>query len=99
MLAAPAGATEPTVAQLAEALGTYAQRTVAPDDLRDIACEGNAEQPTEFNCRWQQRTDRGWSGYSTWLALEADRWTMLDDPLPEPETHNRRLERERKASQ
>ena len=90
-LATPAGAAEPTPDQLAQALGAYGQGSVAPADLRAIACEGSAEAPTEFSCRWQQRTGRGWSGYSTWLATGSDGWTVLDDPLHEPDPDTGRL--------
>jgi len=94
-LAAPARAAEPTAAQLAQALSDYdGQGAVLPDDLRAIACEGSAEEPTEYNCRWQQHRGREWSGYSTWLALEADRWTVIEDPLPEPEGRNPQLEKD-----
>jgi len=94
-IASPAAAAEPTTAQLAEALRAFGAGTFAPGDLRAIACEANAQEPTEFNCRWEQRAGGDWTAYSTWLAVQGSGWVLIDDPLPEPKGRNRMLEEER----
>jgi len=97
--AAPAAAAAPTPAQLAGALRAFGAGAVAAGDVRAIACTPDAQAPAEHDCHWEQRTANGWTGYSTWLALAGNGWTVIDDPLPDPVGRNRMLEEERQRAQ
>ena len=56
----------------------YRTRTISPRDVRMVRCIAPEEEPTEFRCRWQQRTDRGWVGRVTWLAIDGNGWHVMD---------------------
>jgi hypothetical protein len=82
--AVPAAAQAPSADALADALAAYRNVRVAPADLRAIACAAIAEEPSEFDCGWEERSGGRWVRFATWLARDGRGWTVLDDPLPVP---------------
>jgi hypothetical protein len=47
-------------------------------NVRVIRCTGPDDEPTEFECRWQLRTTRGWKTYKNWLAIDGRGWHLMD---------------------
>ncbi len=45
-----------------------------------MKCEGFAEEPTEFECRWAQKVGEKWLRYSTYFAVEQNGWAVIDWP-------------------
>lgn len=70
----------PTQAELASAISAFTGRQVAAADVRQIACSG-VEEPTEFACRWQQRSSNRWQRFSGYLAVDGQNWLLIDEPL------------------
>jgi hypothetical protein len=56
----------------------YLQGTISPSDIRVIRCVAPDEEPTEFECAWQQRTRAGWVKRQTWLAIDGTGWHVID---------------------
>jgi len=79
---AAAGAREPvpSAAELATALTRQTRKPVPAADVRPLDCEGFAEEPTEFACRWRQRVNGRWLRYSTYFAIDGNGWTIIDWP-------------------
>ncbi|MBB5984506.1 hypothetical protein [Sphingobium lignivorans] len=87
-----ASASAPAAPALADALAAFGAGRVGPADLREIQCSpAAAEEPTEHECRWEQRTARGWYRYASWLAHDGRGWTLLEDPLPVPRGDDSKL--------
>jgi hypothetical protein len=82
MLSPPPATRTPSRGQLATAITQMTQKRVRPSNLRAIACKPMAEEPTEFACRWQQRSAAGtrWRGYSSVLAIDVEGWSLIDLP-------------------
>lgn len=74
LLAACAPTHGPSDEALSAALG------VERDTLRQIRCERVPEDPTEFVCRYRQKTAAGWTRLETVVAAEGERWVLLDTP-------------------
>jgi hypothetical protein len=51
---------------------------LSPHDIRRVRCIGPDEEPTEFDCRWEQHTRRGWVKRSTWIAIDGDHLVSID---------------------
>jgi hypothetical protein len=56
----------------------YRTGRLSPRDVRRLRCAGPEEEPTEFDCRWEQRTGRGWLKRSTWVAIDGDHLVVID---------------------
>ena len=84
-LAAADGATlsrTPTPAELAEALRTFTGKTLATADVRRVSCKGVREEPTEFVCKWRQRSGKHWRNYASYLAINGRGIQLIDNPTP-----------------
>lgn len=56
----------------------YRKAKLAPADVRHVRCIAPDEEPTEFECKWQQRTKAGWVSRKTWLASDGKGWHVMD---------------------
>jgi hypothetical protein len=56
----------------------YRHGSLAAADVRSVRCVGPDEEPTEFQCNWLQRTQRGWIKRQTWLAVDGQGWRVID---------------------
>ena len=47
-------------------------------EIRNIKCEGYAEEPTEFTCRYQARGPGGsWRDHMETVAIDGSNWVLL----------------------
>lgn len=60
------------------ALVPYRTVRLAASDVRSIRCLAPDEEPTEFQCTWQQRTKGRWVARKTWLMVDANGWQVMD---------------------
>lgn len=60
------------------ALVPYQKTRISPADIRAVRCVAPDEEPTEFKCRWRQRTQGGWVKRTTWLVIDGDGWRVMD---------------------
>ena len=51
---------------------------LAAADVRSIRCLAPDEEPTEFQCNWQQRVKGRWVARKTWLMVDAKGWQVMD---------------------
>jgi hypothetical protein len=51
---------------------------MSPADIRAVHCIAPDEEPTEFECKWEQRTKGGWVKRTTWLAIDGNGWHVMD---------------------
>jgi hypothetical protein len=72
----------PTPAELTEAIATFTGKPVSPADVRRVSCKSFEEEPTEVGCKWQQRSGKRWLSYSTYVAIDARGWQLIDEPYP-----------------
>lgn len=56
----------------------YRHGKLSPSDVRGVRCIGPDEEPTEFQCNWQQRTGHGWANRETGLAIDGGTWKVID---------------------
>jgi hypothetical protein len=56
----------------------YRHGKLSAADVRRVKCIGPDEEPTEFQCSWQQRTPGGWAKRETWLAIDGRTWKVID---------------------
>lgn len=56
----------------------YRKTRMSPSDIRAVRCIAPDEEPTEFECKWQQRIRGGWAKRTTWLALDSSGWHVMD---------------------
>lgn len=47
-------------------------------DVRAVRCIAPDEEPTEFECKWQQRVKERWVKRTTWLVIDGDGWHVMD---------------------
>ena len=81
---AVAGLPGPTPAEFAKALSEHTGRNVNAADLRRLCCKDvGADEPTEAKCRWQQRVGVKWRKFSTYVAIDARGWHLIDEPYAE----------------
>lgn len=81
---AAAGLPGPTPAEFAKALSEHTGQTVDAADLRRLSCKNfGADEPTEAKCRWHQRIGTKWKRYSTYVAIDARGWHLIDEPYAE----------------
>jgi hypothetical protein len=45
--------------------------------VRVIRCVGPDEEPTEFECVWQTRSQGRWNTHKSWLAMEGKGWRII----------------------
>ena len=60
------------------ALVPYRVKRLTPGDIRAIHCVSSDEEPTEFQCKWQQRNNGSWVKRTTWLAIDGSGWHVMD---------------------
>jgi hypothetical protein len=56
----------------------YRTTRMSPRDIRAVRCIAPDEEPTEFQCEWQQRIKGGWINRTTWLAIDGNGWYVMD---------------------
>lgn len=56
----------------------YRKSNMSPGDIRAVRCTAPDEEPTEFECKWQQHIERGWVNRTTWLAIDGNGWHVMD---------------------
>jgi len=56
----------------------YRLASISSSDIRGVRCEGPDKEPTEFECKWWQRSRHGWVGRKTWLAIDSHGWHVID---------------------
>ena len=56
----------------------YRQGKISPSDIRNIRCIGPNEEPTEFECKWQQSKGHRWVARKTWLETDSRGWHVMD---------------------
>jgi hypothetical protein len=85
LLAASAASTAsagPSPTEFAKALTEFTGKPVKVEDIRRLSCEGFDEEPTEAECKWQQRSGKKWARFSTYVAIDGSGWHLIDDPNP-----------------
>lgn len=81
---AAAGLPGPSLAEFAKALSEHTGQNVKAADLRRLSCQDfGSDEPTEAKCRWQQRIGTRWKRCSTYLAIDARGWHLIDEPYTE----------------
>ncbi len=61
-----------------EAINRDRHVPVLARDIRVQRCIGPEEEPTEFECRWKQKTAKGWTRHRNWLAIDGKGWHIID---------------------
>ena len=56
----------------------YRTAKVSAKDVRAVHCIAPDEEPTEFQCKWQQRVRRSWVKRTTWLVIDGNGWSVMD---------------------
>lgn len=56
----------------------YRRMKLSPHDIRAVRCIAPDEEPTEFQCKWQQRIRGRWINRTTWLTTDANGWRVMD---------------------
>lgn len=83
LLSAGSGLAGPTTQEFANALAEHTGAHVKVTDVRHLSCKGfGADEPTEANCGWQQRSGKNWKRYSTNVAVDGRGWHLIDEPNP-----------------
>lgn len=72
----------PSASEMAKAIGEFTRSRGPPHDIRNIACQRFKEEPTEAECKWQQKSGARWRRYSSFLAVDARGWHLIDEPAP-----------------
>jgi hypothetical protein len=73
----------PSPAEFASALAAFTGKPVKAANVRHLSCKGfGADEPTEADCSWQQRVGTNWKGFSTYVAVDARGWHLIDEPNP-----------------
>lgn len=52
--------------------------TITTSSVRVVRCVGPDEEPTEFECVWQARGEKGWIKHKNWLAVDGSGWHFID---------------------
>lgn len=81
--AATAGKIKPSSIELARAIKSHTNQPVQTGNVRAINCSGFPEEPTEFECRWEQLAKGQWRRFSAYLAVDKSGWIIIDGPHPE----------------
>ena len=85
LLAVSSGFAGPTQKEFASALSNFTGKHVNVGDLRHLSCKGfGADEPTEADCSWEQRSGGHWKRYSTYVAVDGRGWHLIDEPSPKP---------------
>ena len=56
----------------------YRKTRMSQADIRAVRCTAPYDEPTEFECKWQQHIRGGWVNRTTWLAIDGDGWHVMD---------------------
>lgn len=79
LLTGCAQAIGPNASEVGDAIG------VSADQIRDLACSGIPEEPTEFSCRYQLRgEDSEVQAQDVMMAIDGSTWVVIDGPGPVP---------------
>jgi hypothetical protein len=69
--------------EFVKALAEHTGQQVKVADLRHLSCKSfGADEPTEAECSWQQRTGSTWKRFSTYVAVDGRGWHPIDEPNP-----------------
>jgi len=82
LFAAAANSPSPTTLELAKAISEFKNSVVSANDVRRPVCRGIEEEPTEAVCTWQQRQGSRWQRFTTYVAVDARGWHLIDEPAP-----------------
>ncbi|WP_157081307.1 hypothetical protein [Novosphingobium naphthalenivorans] len=80
LFAASAAYAGPSPAEFANAVAEFTGKSVSVTDIRRLSCKGVDEEPTEAECKWQQRSDKKWKSFSTYVAVDRTGWHLIDAP-------------------
>jgi hypothetical protein len=64
----------PPASELATAIGFVAGRRIEINDIKVGICHGPEEEPTEFECSWQQKIGGRWHRLKSWFFIDRDGW-------------------------
>jgi hypothetical protein len=90
LLVASASASTPappiSLGEFAQAVNDVDGRSFSPprsgrlsaENVRIVSCSGPEEEPTEFECVWQEQVRDGWIQRRTRLAVDGPRWRIID---------------------
>ncbi len=56
----------------------YRKTKVSPANVREVRCIAPDEEPTEFECKWEEHTQGGWIKRTTWLTIDGNGWRVMD---------------------
>ncbi len=80
LLLAATAAPGPTKAEFKAAWQVMAPE---PDlKIRKLACKSAPQEPTEFACSFEKQVSGKWQEWSTIVARDGQRWTLIDRPGP-----------------
>ncbi|GGN43351.1 hypothetical protein GCM10011349_07340 [Novosphingobium indicum] len=80
LFAASAAYAGPSPAEFANAVAEFTGKSVSVTDIRRLSCKGFDEEPTEAECKWQQRSEKKWKSFSTYVAVDRTGWHLIDAP-------------------
>lgn len=72
----------PSSAEFADAVAEFTGKLVSVADIRRLSCKSFDEEATEAECKWQQRSDKKWKSFSTYVAVDRKGWHLTDAPSP-----------------
>lgn len=82
LAATQANFAKPTTLEMAKAVGEFTRMKVSTDDIRRVKCWRIEEEPTEAKCEWHQKSGGRWQRLSTYVAIDARGWHLIDEPAP-----------------
>ena len=56
----------------------YRKSKLSPANVRAIHCIAPDEEPTEFQCKWEEHIKGRWAKRTTWLAIDGNGWHVMD---------------------
>src|SRR5437764_15115048 len=56
----------------------FRKTKVSPANIRAVRCVAPDEEPTEFECKWEERIKGHWVKRTTWLAVDGNGWQVMD---------------------
>jgi hypothetical protein len=62
-----------------------AWQAMAPEPdlkIRRLACKTSPQEPTEYACAFEKKVSGQWQTWSTVVARDGQRWTLIDRPGP-----------------
>jgi hypothetical protein len=83
LLLAATAATPAAAPTKAEFKAAWQAMAPEPDlKLRKLACKSSPQEPTEYACTFEKKVSGQWQKWSTIVARDGQRWTLIDRPGP-----------------